>query len=102
MARGDEACQLACPTAIARCGENPFVSRFEIAFGFEAKRGDGTVARLAPKEENVNVFRHARHKRPYSAGTEEQRLPHLVMTKLLDTWRAVRVVENYLGQEHVF
>ena len=62
MAHGQETRQLAHPTTIARSVENLLVSRFQIAFGFEADRGQGAVTRFTPKEENVGVFCYPHHK----------------------------------------
>jgi hypothetical protein len=48
--------QFPCPATIAYRSENVTISRFQIAFGIETDRGQGTMTRRAPEEENVCEF----------------------------------------------
>ena len=56
MAHGHETAHVACPTAIACGPENLFVGHFQVVFGIETHRCNGTMTRRAPEEEHVREF----------------------------------------------
>jgi len=62
-----KASQFPYPTAITRGPKNVLVGRFQIAFGFETHRSQGTVTCRASKEEHVREFSGS-HYRPSNSG----------------------------------
>jgi hypothetical protein len=57
MAHCHKPSQFSRPTTIACRAENVHVCGFQIAFGFETDRDQGTMTRGAPKQKNVGIFR---------------------------------------------
>jgi hypothetical protein len=83
MADGHKSAQLARPAAIARRPQNLFVGHFQVAFGMETQRCNGTVALRAPKEEHVREFTASHHNASYGRNRRAEPITVPLMTWLL-------------------